>query len=77
MKKLKLDIEAIEVESFDTNAAAKSKGTVVGQSITEGYCTPGSGCGSDDACCGAGTFGDACGTSGDCDDISACWGNMC
>ena len=79
MKKLALNIEEIEVESFDTVRADLRRGTVVGQSVTEGYCTPGSGCGTDDVCCQAGTFGGdgGCNSSGDCDDISACWGTLC
>lgn len=80
MKKLKLDIEAIEVESFDTEAATRGKGTVMAKAITEPfYCddSVASGCYTDDGCCGAETYGGACNTSGHCDDISACWGGMC
>jgi len=78
MKKLRLDIEAIEVESFDTRTAPRNKGTVVGRAITESYCdSVASGCDTDDVCCGAETVGGACNTSGHCDDISACWGTRC
>jgi hypothetical protein len=79
MKKLKLDIEAIEVESFDTRAATRGKEAVMAKAITEPFCcdnSVGTGC-TDDGCCGAETYGGACNTSGHCDDISACWGTRC
>lgn len=80
MKKLTLDLEEIEVESFDTANEEKRSGTVVGHGVTEGYCSPGTGCNTDDACCMAGTYGGefGCDSSGErCLDLSACWGGMC
>lgn len=79
MKKVKLKVDELRVESFETRGGGNGRGTVRGQSgiITDWHCSPGTGCNTDDGCCGANTYGDACGTSGLCDDISACWGNMC
>jgi hypothetical protein len=83
MKKLKLEVEDLRVETFDTKGGTGDRGTVVGHStyvITKDaeLCdTAGSGCDTGDGVCGAGTYGGACNTSGMCDDISACWGTMC
>ena len=73
MKKLALNIEELEVESFDTDGEPRRRGTVEGREMSQ----EGSGCYTDDVCCGARTIGDACGTSGYCDDISVCWGTLC
>lgn len=80
MKKLILDPETLEIESFDTDALSpRPRGTVAGQGGTnrEEDCTVGTGCYTDDACCGAASVGDACGTSGKCFDISVCYGTLC
>lgn len=80
MKKLILDPDALEIESFDTLAGERwQRGTVAARVHTNPYetCTVKTGCYTDDGCCGANTVGGACDTSGECDDISACWGTLC
>ena len=74
-KKLRLEIEELKVESFDAEPEQKRRGTVVGHGSRSREM--GTGCDTQDGCCGANTVGDACGTSGDCDDISVCYGGMC
>ena len=80
MKKLKLDVDALVVDSFTTRGSAALVGTVAGQEITQNcggtaYCTLGSSCnGSCYASCGdpnCGTYyctGDSCNQTcgGDC-----------
>jgi hypothetical protein len=73
VKKLELKIEELKVESFDVDAGERRRGTVQGREDS----AMGTGCDSADGCCGANTRGDACGTSGDCDDISVCYGGLC
>ncbi|HEX2203279.1 MAG TPA: hypothetical protein VHG91_08275 [Longimicrobium sp.] len=76
MKKLALNIEEIEVESFDTLRSELRRGTVAGR---EDDSAMGTGCNTDDMCCQANTYGGdgGCDSSGDCDDLSACWGGIC
>ncbi|HEX2203442.1 MAG TPA: hypothetical protein VHG91_09105 [Longimicrobium sp.] len=65
MKKLELNLDALQVETFETLEGAGSLGTVNAYDLTEGECTPGSGCDSNDACCWAGTHGGShCETTG-------------
>jgi hypothetical protein len=74
VKKLKLELDEIEVESFDTANEEERSGTVVGHG------SAGTGCHTDDVCCMAGTYGGefGCDSSGErCLDVSACWGGMC
>lgn len=73
MKKLSLNLDELEVESFDTHDEQERRGTVLGRDDSE----MGSGCDTNDVCCGANTVGGACGTSGNCDDLSVCWGGLC
>lgn len=76
MKKLTLNLEEIRVESFDTKLERRGRGTVVGRSGFSGE----SGCAdTHDLRCQAQTIGGdgGCGSSGDCDDLSVCWGGMC
>jgi hypothetical protein len=49
MKKLRLDLDALAVEGFDTHAAARGKGTVQGQELV-----------SELGSCGQVTCGDYC-----------------
>jgi hypothetical protein len=82
MKKLKLELDNLAVESFDTTATHKSRGTVIGEQCTcYTYCNTCPGCPTCDATC-AYTCDDAtcpqcptCAAScnGTCDDT--CGGN--
>jgi hypothetical protein len=49
MKKLALDLNQLQVESFETSEARRPEGTVEGYEST--------GCGTIDVCCAAGTEG--------------------
>jgi hypothetical protein len=63
MKKLKLNVEALRVESFSANAGTEAHGTVHGQSIVEPsgytYCIPCGGGGDTDYECASHTCGNS------------------
>src|SRR5687768_5154332 len=70
MKKMKLELEALNVESFETAAVGKRAGTVHGAAQTEWYTCPGYGetCNGGETCwdscagtCRCVTFADSCG----------------
>lgn len=85
MHKLRLQMDDLRVESFETTAAARAKGTVFGEQCTcytECTCP---GCPTCDATCGE-TCGNTCDASCaytcayTCDDVSCggtCGGNSC
>jgi hypothetical protein len=70
MKKMKLELDALAVESFETAAVGKRTGTVHGAAQTQWYTCPGYGetCNGGDTCwdscagtCRCVTFADSCG----------------
>ena len=71
MNKLKLTLESLAVESFDTTAVAKEKGTVFGEQCTCQTVCSCPGCPSCDATC-AWTCDDAT-----CAGQASCGGNTC
>jgi hypothetical protein len=57
MRKLSLDLDDLQVETFDTTASGSKRGTVVGQETTWGTCNSG-------ACSEGGTWcGNTCDTT--------------
>jgi hypothetical protein len=76
MKKLRLGLDDLRVDTFDTTAPRKEKGTVFGE-----QCTCWTQCGQD-TCPGCPTCGDTCPNTCaySCDDFSCAWtcaGNTC
>jgi hypothetical protein len=64
MKKIRLDLDSLSIESFDTTGAADARGTVAGHATYQAYCSYGLTC--VDSCEGTcdGSCVSECGTCG-------------
>lgn len=76
MKKLTLDLDSLEVETFDADERTGARGTVLART-GDGCGSIASGCDTEDVCCYAQSVGGPCGTSALCDDLSVCYGTRC